>query len=460
MRAERAIGFPEEQDIGELRLNFIRLSSQVGAIGYTFIVLAPLAAGIACLWAITSRVFNLQETANIAASGTLDDLALAVSSVMATADFWLWFYLAFTIANTMFPSLRGRLSARGKSALAAALAALVLLAWRLGGEIDLAIAQNIENLVGSLALIMLQVVVINVVAVLILGAAEALIERASGKSATFTDGKMITMSREEAQDLRRIQAEKRRAAPEGRPAKTSAAIVTSIYDLKLPIPGPPGREPVSRSAAAVVSVVDGEAGVAPRDKSPAKPDSLPEQPRGELARPREARAIRRPDTDRPRADLGREPAGNKCSAPGRRVEQGRAPLAGEKAPFSRPFVDAAAPRARLDIPDETEEQSGEGTFSRPFSMNAETNEIPATENRLVGDKRAGKAPNPPSGHDPSRAGPNVRRTRPASKPSRRASPESPPSRGAESDELSYEPLDDDDFYPDDDEIYDDTPPSS
>ena len=285
MKADRANQFPEQQEIGELRLNFIRLSAQAGAFRLTLIRMAPLLVGIAALWAVSERVINLDQLSDAAASGSADELGAAITQVLRTADFWLWFYLAFTVANTMFPQLPKKLRGGNRARLGISVAACLVVFWWLGGALDSSIALGMQSLIGNLALVTLQIIIMNVVCVIVLGAAESLIERFTGKSATFADGKMITMTREEARERMAAQAQTRRSARQIRPAQDSVESIRSVYDLKLPIPGPPGREPVSRSVVAVVNVQDGRAASIP-DVSPAsEPAKSPEMPPIQLDKP-------------------------------------------------------------------------------------------------------------------------------------------------------------------------------
>ena len=376
VRAERAIGFPQPQEIGELRLNFIRVSADAPGLRYGLVKLAPLVAGITALWAIASHVFDWREAASFALPGNIDDLARALSRLTLTADFWLWVYLAFAVANTMFPALRRPPGMRRKTAFAAAAGALILFAWQLAGAVDVSVARGIESLVGNLALVVLQIVVINLFVVLVLGSLEALIERVSGKSASFAEGRMIALSRQEAQERKARDGRARREARSQNEAKAAVKAVASIYELKLPIPGPPGREPVSRSAVSVINLKADQMDAAP-DKP--KPTSRPRPSTGEAGRPKPASKVSAVEgSAKPvHAEKPKTPAARRQS-PGGLRSCGDAP-----APFSRPFVGADASR----IPDEDEtvraEADNDGErFPRPFAMKTR-----AGSDAVVGDSQ-------------------------------------------------------------------------
>ena len=368
IRAERAIAFPERQEIGELRLNFIRLSPTAGRARYSLAKLAPFATGAISLWLVAIHVFSWRELAAIAAAGSIDDLALAIARLTKTPDFWLWFYLAFTIANTMFPASQQKLSRRQKTALAFAAGALILVLWRIGGA---TLSLGIESLLFSLALVLLQTIFINIAVVLILGTLEAAIERVTGKSATFTRGKMIAMSRKEAQAQKAMLARERSAARRAPQSKINAQTISSIYDLKLPIPGPPGREPVSRSAVSIVNPSEAETELKIRAEAAAKPASLPQHSNSEPQRPPDA-GLPMAATDRRTPTLaGKSPKPEKPRQQTKKTGAKDEPNDGEQAPFSRPFALTATGEQDSDLAsDSASATANDGYFPRPFTMRA------------------------------------------------------------------------------------------
>ena len=440
VRAERALRFPERQDIGELRLNFIRLAPGTGALKLIIITLAPIAAGLAALWLITTRVFDWNATAALLAPGTLDALAAALSSLTTTADFWLWFYLAFVIANTMFPSLPLTLSRRQMSALLAAAPLIAFLGWRLGGEVNADIALAIEALFGGLAILLIQVSLMNALIALALGSAEALIERVSGRSATFTDGVMRTMSRAEALALREEERRAAAAKLQGPDRQRTAPALKSIYDFNLPIPGPPGREPISRQAVAVVDVRTAQANTAAVERRVQRPPPVVTGP---------------PASDTDIEDTSNTASRAEFKAPAAAPLEAVTPAIedvgpSEAAPFIRPFVGTA------DDTSEEEHLSGDGEvgggpFPRPFSMPTRASDSSdATLTNLPHMQPAESARLAESA--PLRTARTVSRTRPAPKPARQIERDKPAPENPG--ELTYEPVDDGDGYVDDDEARD------
>ena len=105
----------------------------------------------------------------MATAGSIDGVVEALSSLMRTADVWLWFYLAFVIANTMIPTLSGRSGRREKALVFVAAPLLALVSWRVGGAANPAIAVAIEELMSSVGLVMAQVLFVTVFAVVCAG---------------------------------------------------------------------------------------------------------------------------------------------------------------------------------------------------------------------------------------------------------------------------------------------------
>ncbi len=387
LRAERAIRFPETQEIGELRLNFIRLSPQTGRLRTNLIAVMPLILGIGALWLLAEHVFRWGVVLSPAGAGGIDALAQALHAAVQTADFWLWFYLAFAIANTMFPAQPLLRDQRHRAFVALLLVIGARLAWSLDAAASQALLHN-------LGMALLQVLVFNLLVVAVLGTFEALFERATGKSATFVEGRLIAMTRAEAQALRASQrAEKK---PQDASAKPKA--IRSIYDLPLPIPGPPGREPISRS---VVSVVMQPAATHRQEQADPEPPPSP---------PSVAQPPKPPSLDAIRAS--------------------------QDVPFSRPFVpDEVEPNDERWREEDDDEAPGDTAgFARPF----------ATSDDAMPPAQPARQPSNPA---------PVRKPRPVPKPGKSGSGQKQDSPHNAGGELTYEPLDDTDSHPDDDGMY-------
>ena len=241
VRAERAIAWPEAQAIAELKLNFIRLAHNTGRIRAALIGVAPLIGGLATIWLITNNVLNLNAIIATLHGGSFEDIGAALSLLISTPDVWLWVYLVFAIASTMMPdreSLKGwRPILIGAGILIAALYALGV-----AQEVFLdTLATPITDGLNRLALTFTVVIAIDLLVTGVLGTIEAIIERITGNSATFQNGKLVAMTREEMLHQREQQRAKQERQRQQAQTRTPAG-PPSIYKLPLPIPDAPGKD--------------------------------------------------------------------------------------------------------------------------------------------------------------------------------------------------------------------------
>jgi hypothetical protein len=98
---------PQAQPDGRLRLGYVETGSG-GMIRDAMIGFAPLASG--CLFVACVAVFrmDLLPLWEIARAGQWQNLLHGLARLPESADFWLWFYLTFTISSTMMPSASDR----------------------------------------------------------------------------------------------------------------------------------------------------------------------------------------------------------------------------------------------------------------------------------------------------------------------------------------------------------------
>ena len=429
VRGAGALRFPEEQDISELRLSFVRLAPETNAVKRRLISLSPLATGFAALWAISAGLFPSHELIALATPGSVNELGAAIAALTQRGNFWLWLYIVFTIANLSFPAPPMNLTGRRKAALMLALPALVFSLWRAFDAVNPAIAHGIEGLLRGLVLIIAQIILLNIGVVLVLGGLEAVIERISRRSATFRDGRMIVRDGNEA-----AQSNASPMPDRTKPANPPGARqLKSIYDLKLPIPGPPGREPVSRKAVA-------------------------------LARPNHSAAVldrqmARPQQPIPGASDPQVESARASSTPTRDATAGGTRHASAEhdpvAPFARPFLKSDAPESAAEQSDETADNSASEHFARPFVM--PTRAALLASERAKADARAPKAAyvSPENSPVPTDSRRRSGMTRPAPKPSQKATRAPGSASAPEPDELVYEDLDEIDVYDPGDDSQDD-----
>ena len=236
VRADRAIVWPEKQEIGELKLNFVQLAPKAGQLRTAIITITPFITGLLLVSVISNNILNVQEFLSLLNSGYLVDLTAAINQFTSAQDFWLWLYITFTISNTSMPSMKDLRGLRGVI-IAGAVIVGILFILGVGNEaIVTFLAGTVTDVLNNLAGILAVIIGVDLFMVAVLGTIEAVIERITGDSATFENGKMVTMSRAELLEKRAKDREK--AARRG----TAAAPQLSIYQFPLPIPGPPGKE--------------------------------------------------------------------------------------------------------------------------------------------------------------------------------------------------------------------------
>ena len=119
----------------------------------------------------------------------------------------------------------------------------------------------------SLVSVLILIIGFNIFMTMILGTVESLIERVTGHSATFKNGKMITMTR--AEMLEQKEREQKRAIRARRRQEKQMSGPPTIYHFPLSIPGPPGDEPVTQGATAVIGVEEDK----PETSTPKFPSS-------------------------------------------------------------------------------------------------------------------------------------------------------------------------------------------
>lgn len=259
VRADRSIQWPEKQEIGNLQLNFIKLAPKANPLKRAVISASPLLVGLLAIWVIAVNIFQVDTVIAIASSGQLEDVARAVGVLTSAPDFWLWFYISFTIANTMFPTISKDMQGWWQIAGGFAVILVTLVILGIGQSLLTEITLTIGQLISSLSVTLILTITINLIMVMLLGLIEYTVERVTGHSATFQKGKMITMTREEALQRKEEEQKKRLTARSTSRRRLKTPDLVSVYVLELPIPGPPGQEPITKGVAAVLGMETADA---------------------------------------------------------------------------------------------------------------------------------------------------------------------------------------------------------
>lgn len=261
VRAERAIAWPESQAVAELRLTFVKLNKSAGSLKTALIGISPLLFGILFIGFVANNVLNVSGFVAALGDDVLDNLGAALGVLTSTPDFWLWVYLIFTVGTTMWPDLK---LLRGWKPILTGIVIAVIVLYiaglgdaMIGRGLMVPVYQGLNILSGTLGVL----IAIELFFTAILGAVESVIERVTGDSATFQNGKLVAMRREEV--LRMRQQQRERETKQAAAAKTQrAAGPPSIYNLPFPIPGAPGKEaePIVVTKEAPVTLPTGETG--------------------------------------------------------------------------------------------------------------------------------------------------------------------------------------------------------
>jgi hypothetical protein len=142
---------PQAQPNGKLRLGYVETASG-GFIRDALIGAAPLITG--CLFVAYAALYRLHLLPlwDFIRVAEWNGFWSALMAIPKAADFWLWFYLAFTISSTMMPSASDRHAWLPLGLLALGLVAVAILAgagpWMLAN-----LAPSFNSFLRSLALI-------------------------------------------------------------------------------------------------------------------------------------------------------------------------------------------------------------------------------------------------------------------------------------------------------------------
>jgi hypothetical protein len=246
VHAGRSIKWPEQQEIGELKLNFVQISNRAGVYRKAIISAAPMILGLVFIWYIAANVFDIMAVVSIMSSGDLRQVAFAIDLLLGAPLFWLWIYIIFTVANTMYPTIPKDL--RGWRTILIGIAALIfaIVLLGIGGEVFDVLQTPLSSLIAVLQIILALIIGVDILVVLVLGTIEYTIERITGHSATIQGGKLVTMTRQEAIDDRQKERERERRRVERQRNRAATVGPSSVYLLPFSMPGAPGEEAITQ----------------------------------------------------------------------------------------------------------------------------------------------------------------------------------------------------------------------
>jgi hypothetical protein len=118
---------PQAQPNGKLRLGYVETASG-GFIRDALIGAAPLVTGSLFVAYVAIYRYHLLPLWDLIRLAGWDGFWAGLTAVPKAPDFWLWFYLSFTISSTMMPSASDRHAWLPLGGLAAALLGVAILA--------------------------------------------------------------------------------------------------------------------------------------------------------------------------------------------------------------------------------------------------------------------------------------------------------------------------------------------
>ena len=280
VRADRSLTWPAEQSDARLKLDFVKISKKANRVSLIVIGLSPLVAGLIALWLILFGVLQVNVAA-AQSTGDASTLPALAQQIARAPDFWLWFYVAFTIANTMFPGQVKVLS--GWKPIVWGIAGFIGFLLVLGlGDVILSRALRGPLRDGALLLSALLgcILAFDLIVTLVLRVIETVVEFTTGSSATYHNGKLIALTRQQVKAQRaadKLKAEKAAKAQ----AEAAPGRYRTIYDLPFPIPPAPGKLETVIVEKPPQPALGGGAPVPPA--SPPSPGPAPADATGSLA---------------------------------------------------------------------------------------------------------------------------------------------------------------------------------
>jgi hypothetical protein len=107
VRTGRFSIIPRKLEGGQIRLGYVETAS-ADFFRDALIGLAPLVTGGIFIAIIGASRLGLNSLWTSLTQGQLNAINPLIKSILAQPDFWLWFYLIFTVSSTMMPSASDR----------------------------------------------------------------------------------------------------------------------------------------------------------------------------------------------------------------------------------------------------------------------------------------------------------------------------------------------------------------
>jgi|GEM_PF-1560730 len=243
---KKLTGWPEEQDNGILRLDFIVVEQEeTDAIRAALVAASPFFIMSVLVWYISTQVLDLTQVTIALGEADLTALGTAINGVLQTPNFILWTYLLFAVANSMLPK---REEARGFPLILGVGAAIAggMLILGLDAVLLETFGGPVADTMGLINIAVATILVLDIFMIVLLGFLEDSLERWRGYKMDYSFGSEVEMPAAKSQRARR----KKRVAGSDEPLE-AGDLLPSIYNLDLPLPSPSDKPKTARPAKPV-----------------------------------------------------------------------------------------------------------------------------------------------------------------------------------------------------------------
>lgn len=260
----RVMAWPEAQEDGTLRLDFVQIQS-ADWLRSALIGAFPFVVGTGLIWLISNEILNLEYFFDALATGDITLIGPALREVGSTPDFYLWLYLLFAISNAMLPTPADR---KGWPLLIGVFAVVLgfLILIGVGQQLYETFTGPVAHGLNVLTAAFSTVLAVEVGAIFLIGVTEEVLERLTKRKFQYLQPVPPLPPREPGSNL---------PLPPGTPPP-------SIYNLELPLPDPsaptarPAPRPAPGPAPAASGTIPAQAPRPPASGTlPGAPDERP-----------------------------------------------------------------------------------------------------------------------------------------------------------------------------------------
>ena len=178
--------FPRVQPDGTIQLGYVEYykGRTLGPIRESLIGGAPLISGTIVILLIGFRVFNVEGLTAALQTGDVDQLTLALGTIIQTNDFFVWLYLLFAICNAMMPSASDR---RAWPAFVLTMIVVAVIAYFLGmtDAVMANLAGPVVTIFGYLGVALSMAIAVDLVFMALIALLEAIVGRVKGVSVRY-----------------------------------------------------------------------------------------------------------------------------------------------------------------------------------------------------------------------------------------------------------------------------------